>query len=263
MRLLFEDLAFNDANADISIYRVTLPSAARRDVWFRFSNVTGNVRVNAYATRALAYAAAANTNLASATITPGASVQSVTLAPRSGATPDMTGLAISGVFAAAPADIYVWGYDSAPEVVTAENIKTRLLEFAAAGMPLEGIATQNIAVGDYDVVEGPVGIAIYPEAGAFDQSADSSALFALVAQIEIWVVVNSADSDTNAWTACRRYADAVRSILCDEHRTSYGEVLAIQYETIEGPVAIDGNGARFGARLVVQAHYHSVWRDDE
>ncbi len=260
MRCLFEDLAFNDANADIRIQSVALPATARRDLWFLFSASTGNVRVRAFATRALAYAGAANTHIAAKTFAAAAGEQTVTLDPFSGAVPDLTGLTITGVFSAVPTDVYVWGYTASFDLVTAENIKTRLLDFAGDGMPLDGIAGKNLVVGDYDVIESPVGVAVFPGEHQF-QEAGGIDTYNCTVPFQIWIVCHGAGSDAAMWSRCAEYRNAVMSILCDEHRESYGEVLGLQYQGHEGPVAIDENGARFGARLDVLAHYVRVFAD--
>ena len=80
--------------------------------------------------------------------------QTVTLDPFSGAVPDLTGLTITGVFSAVPTDVYVWGYTASFDLVTADNIKTRLLEFAGDGMPLDGIAAPTGRRGQAGAADG-------------------------------------------------------------------------------------------------------------
>lgn len=244
------------------MHQVGLPSDTRRDVWFKFRNVAGALTVKAFATRALAHA----TNgeyLADATITPGASAQTVTLTDNASTDPDMTGLQIVGVFNALPANPgQVWGYTCAPELVTADNFRTRIVASSDAGYPFESITAANIALGDATVPEAPIGLNIRPGKPRIVESSSAGALIGWHVPIDVYVMVDSAESEEDAWLTARAYMNGLVSLLCDENTESYGEVLQITYEDMDGPIFGEIATRCIGGVTFV-AEYHAVWRDDE
>lgn len=275
MRIPFEDQTFAEPFAGAEVYQVGLPETARRDLWFRLFTPDGSaLELRAYATRDEAKTDPAPAGyLARAVFAVGAGPQSLTLTDNGATSPDMTGLIVQGRFSAVPDrdDInaldlgVVWAYIAHPEVITADNIRTRVLTQAGAGLAFEGITAANIRIGD-DAggmeVLSPVGLVIYPGPLVEAESGGVGQLAARTCTIAIAVGCEGGSSGEGLWQKGRVYMDALASLLGDEHRLSYGEVLQMTAEVADGPATYKGDTTIVEGLVKVTADYHAFFRDD-
>lgn len=270
MRLLFEDRVFASTYAAISVTQIGLPSALKRDLYFLFADSGGGTLVvYVYPSRASAIAAVAPYSDCIQSKTIGLSVSPQSVSFSSGT---LSGLVITGTFSAVPPDDgfgtpgpgVIWGYDSAFGLVTAENIRTRLLEYAGTNEALEGIRTEQITIYDASQVVSllPCAVNIVPGDFSADPSAAAGALTPGSIAFEIDVATVAITRAEVCATRCRRYADMIASILADEGRSSYGEVLTLKRRGMTAPAVAAQNATISFCTLTITAHYHSVFRDD-
>lgn len=272
MRALFEDWAFEDVFSGIKLTQVNLPqNANRRDLWFRVFQKSDNVHfeVRAYPTRALAYVDPVSDDfVASKTFNVSALPQSITLTTAS-LTPDMTGLSIAGLFTSLPdrddtLDLgVVYGYDSSPDAVTSDNMRTRILEHSGVGQTFEGIKARNISVYDSARIQDlvPCGINIVPGNPQTLQS-DGPQKFAFRYPFVLQVATSRLVRNESNALACRRYAENLRAMFCGDHRLSYGEVHVITFVSISDPEPISGQEDTIVCNLELAVDYRNLWRDD-
>lgn len=265
MRALFEDLTHTTAFAGVELREVGLPmNTNRRDLWFRFFVSGSNIIARAYDTRANAKAGGVTGRQASATIVPSAVQQDVTMDDNVPNLPDMTGLKIKGVFSSVPgATGPVWGYVCAPDLVVCDNIVTRLKTYNSDGMALDGIADVDIFTGDETNAMRHPCIVVASLPAEIVLSQDTGSAFGVEYPIEVIVVVSSLDSPANLWRTCRQYQAAIESILHDECRTSYGELVNLYRVSSMGPGPVPGRElATMSAVVRLSARFHAVFRDD-
>lgn len=254
MRALFEDLAFHAAAPTVSVFEVGLPSTYKSDLWLRTSDDGGDVLFEAYATRALAYAGGAD--IGSVRANTNTAIQTVQLSVGAA-----TGAYIKGIFSLAPAAPGVWGYTSAPEIVTAENIRTMIV---ANTVVFGTLTTRHVRIGTQRMPNAaqPVGFEVVPGSIQEISGGSTPATIALQVPFAIYVNVNAYTDEESNWIEARRYANALASMLCDEQREGYGEILGIIYDGIDGPLPDPQVATMQTAVLRITAEYRKVFRDD-
>lgn len=242
-----------------TLREVGLPqNTSRRDLWLRVTPGS----ITAYTTRALAIVGGSDYIASEAGITPGTSVQQITLATH-GVSPDMTGLAVSGEFPAG-AGLAVFGYTSTPDLEVCDRIADVLRSYIGIGKALEGLV--EVGVGDPGSLQRFPCVAILSQ-NSIDRGLTTGHSFvSMLYPITVQVAVNRMVSKQDSWRVCRQYLGALESILCDEKREIYAtKAVRLLRDGVDHPAPVQGeqNPLLMAATLRLNAFVHPVWLDEE
>lgn len=283
MRAQWEDLSFGTTQkAYARIHEIgmgAVAAASRRDIWVRFhvSATTGKWEIYAYATKSEAHTAVPPATYLARCLTGSigsGNPASFTMTDNAVTNPDMTGLVIQATLAANPdGDPHdsVWAYTVIPHIECANNIRAILLEYVGAGQVLEDFDVELGTTGhasDHILVAHPVAanvfpaIMIHPRTGAIDESLWMGGTFNRKDPIDIYILSAGIDDPSTEYQQNEAYLAAVLSIVCDERRTSKGEVLTLTLVSIEDASVEDYAGLRWTSKISIEAEFDSCFRDD-
>jgi hypothetical protein len=264
MRALFEDRVYAAANPVVALVEVGLPlTSSRRDLWMGFFDSAGLTLCLVFKTRAEVYVATAESTgyIASALITPGAGYQSVSFTDNPANGPDLTGLIVRMKVTETPASPVVWGYTCTPDIVVCENIVTRLQTYRGSGKALEAInEAGGIMLASTEKPMSFPAINVFSMPAMIRPSMHTGGADVIDYPIRVRVASDGMGDPTAPWRRCRELQAAVESILLDECRTSYGEVLVLSRTAVSNPTMLEPGVVAADIDLI--ATFHAVWRDD-
>jgi hypothetical protein len=264
MRALFRDAA-RDATAvtaGMEIREIGLPqNPNKRDLYLRIREYFGGTNIDVYKTRNEAWTPPTpDTRIAYAEITTPMESGSVLMTPV-GTTPDMTGLILQGVFPSlAYAEVHVWCYTAAPDLVVRDDLQTLLRLFVSPGRALFGISSDDIEVdGILDLGPFPK-ITIEGLPFEQDKSINRGVSDHLLYPTVITVGHRALLPVKDLRRAVRAWQSAIESILFDEHRQLHGQVFYLQPDGSSRPVVVGSTGV-VAAEVRIKAEFLDMWRD--
>lgn len=155
----------------------------------------------------------------------------------------------------------IWAWTCAPCLATMDNLIAILKDHTGAGKALEDFDS-NTAFN--------VGALTDPVPSAMPMMAMRSTGLDLIGSIaqgesehvrcnaELEIGCQVLDSPEAAWLQCQRYARAVHSILCDENRTGYGEIVTVQYDAWDPPTFVGQSPIWVATKLYIGVEFVEI-----